>query len=224
MILAIETATSVCGVALIQNNRIVGSRSTVEKNVHSEKLLPMVDELLDATGAALGGLKAIAVSIGPGSFTGLRIGLSTAKGMAMALDLPIIPVPTLDALAQHIADAGTLSSASTICPLIDARRDEAFFAFYRVGKRRVSRISEHGIASVSAILVQAASYQGVVFGGDGTMKLRGVAGETSPFTFMPEIFCTPETVALLAERSEKVLSPEQYVMLEPLYLRDFVTH
>ena len=224
MILAIETATSVCGVALIENKRIVGSRSTVEKNVHSEKLLPMVDELLAATGATLGGLKAIAVSIGPGSFTGLRIGLSTAKGMAMALNLPIIPVSTLDALAQHITDAGTLSSASTICPLIDARRDEAFYAFYRVAEGRVFRISEHAIASVSAILVQAASRQGVIFGGDGTVKLCAAAGEGSPFTFMQEIYCNPETVALLAERSEKFLSPEEYAMLEPLYLRDFVTH
>ncbi|MCX6139187.1 MAG: tRNA (adenosine(37)-N6)-threonylcarbamoyltransferase complex dimerization subunit type 1 TsaB [Ignavibacteriales bacterium] len=223
MILAIETATSVCGIAIVQANRILGSRSTAEKNMHSERLMPMVDELLSATGATLRELTAIAVSIGPGSFTGLRIGLSTAKGMALALQIPIIPIQTLDALAQQMLIAGKIPAKSTLCPLIDARRDEAFYAFYRHAKGRVSRISEPAIAPAAAILVQAASFQNVYFGGDGTHKLLIAAAGSGSFTYRPEILCSPETVALLAERSEKSLSPEEYAMVEPMYLRDFFT-
>src|SRR5450759_5199634 len=132
MILAIETATDVCGVALVQNQNVIAQRVLAEKYVHSEKLLPMIDEVLRDASLSAKHLDAIAVSIGPGSFTGLRIGLSTAKGLALSLGISVIAIPTLDALAYAFFRTKGGASAAVVCPMIDAKRDEAFFCFYRI--------------------------------------------------------------------------------------------
>ena len=141
MILAIETATDICGVALVQNQNVVAQRVLAEKYVHSEKLLPMIDEVLRDASFSAKHLDAIAVSIGPGSFTGLRIGLSTAKGLALSLGKSVIAVPTLDALAYAFFRRKGGASVAVVCPMIEAKRDEAFFCFYRIDPawRRLAR-------------------------------------------------------------------------------------
>ncbi|HLP17148.1 MAG TPA: tRNA (adenosine(37)-N6)-threonylcarbamoyltransferase complex dimerization subunit type 1 TsaB [Bacteroidota bacterium] len=174
MILSIETATELCGAALIDDGFVVAHRTVTEKNIHSERLMVLVDEVLREAGVAVKDLAGIAVSIGPGSFTGLRIGLSTAKGLAYAQSLPMIPVPTLDAIAEEAVRTGVAASGDVICALIDAKRDEAYYAFFvcdnantpdgsvenasvnRHGEIR--RLSMYSIASVKAIAEEAGRY------------------------------------------------------------------
>jgi tRNA threonylcarbamoyladenosine biosynthesis protein TsaB len=223
MILAIETATDVCGVALIDREKIVGHRSVAEKNVHSERLLPMVEEVLRVASLTVKDLDAVAVSIGPGSFTGLRIGLSTAKGLAIALRVPIIAVSTLDALAYELYRSDEQRTAVNACPLIDAKRDEAFFCFYEVGVGGVRRRSAYDIAPVSRIVEAASQYPSVTFIGDGVRKLETLYGMKNSILCNPAIVCTAASVGIVAERIGKRLSVEDFSTLEPLYIREFIT-
>jgi len=199
MILGIETATDVCSTALAHNGKIVGEQSVAEKNIHSEKLLLLIDQLLRESMLSKKELRAIAVSIGPGSFTGLRIGLSTAKGLAVALNIPVLAVPTLDAIAESFRRTTAKRDDLMFCATIDAKRNEAYYAFYSIGDD-VRRLSEFSIASKAVIATEA--------------QLKGATID------QPTI--SASSVALLAERRENEFMVSDFSLLEPLYLRDFV--
>ncbi|MGA9408100.1 MAG: tRNA (adenosine(37)-N6)-threonylcarbamoyltransferase complex dimerization subunit type 1 TsaB [Bacteroidota bacterium] len=225
MILAIETATDICGVALVHGGLVVERRATTEKHIHSEKLLPMVNDVLSDASLLLKDLDAIAVSIGPGSFTGLRIGLSTSKGLAMALQKAIIAVPTLDALAFEWYRTSSKSPSVIVCPLIDAKRDEVFFCFYEISAKGIRRRSEYGIKPASQVIDAALKYDSVIFIGDGSSKMEKMPGLNGTHPCNPEIVCNPVSVGLMAEIDGEKLSAEVVSTLEPLYIRDFVaTH
>ncbi|MDF1578777.1 MAG: tRNA (adenosine(37)-N6)-threonylcarbamoyltransferase complex dimerization subunit type 1 TsaB [Desulfurivibrionaceae bacterium] len=133
LILAIETATMCGSVALISRDRCLAEYSVDTATTHSRRLIRQVDRVMQATGTDWQRLDGIAVSLGPGSFTGLRIGLSTAKGLAMAADRPLLGVPTLDGLARQIvAPPGSL-----VCALLDARKKEVYGAFYRCNREGI---------------------------------------------------------------------------------------
>ena len=221
MILAIETATDVCGVALVQKQTVIAQRLRSEKYAHSEKLLPMIDEMLRDASFSAKRLDAIAVSIGPGSFTGLRIGLSTAKGLALSLGISVIAIPTLDALAYEYFRTKKGATAAFVCPMVDAKREEAFFCFYRIDAAGVSRQSEYAIALKSKIVEMAPP--SVVFVGDGVNKMGALQEFGSSRQFNSSIVCSAESVGLVAESAGEKLSPEELSRLEPLYLREFVT-
>ena len=125
LILGIESASLTASAALLLDDTLIAEYTTNFKKTHSETLLPMIDEILRMTGKDVSELTAIAVSKGPGSFTGLRIGASLAKGLALPQDLPIIPVPTIDAIAY-----GAYGADAVICPLMDARRMEVYSGLY----------------------------------------------------------------------------------------------
>ena len=222
MILAIETATDVCGVALVHEGRVIAERSTVEKKIHSEKLLPMIVEVLRSASMSLSRLDAVAVSIGPGSFTGLRIGLSTAKGLAVARSLPIVPVPTLDAMAFEYFRSGGAREGETVCPLIDAKRDEAYFCFYAVNAGGVTRKSPYEIAGILKISEAARSFGAVAFFGDGIAKMDAAGRSNGAFRIVQGAVCSAASVGIVAEHGGEMLAAGEYTMLEPMYIRDFV--
>jgi tRNA threonylcarbamoyladenosine biosynthesis protein TsaB len=124
--LGIETATSIASVGVVVEDRVVAERALPICGSHARTLLPLIDEALATAGIALDELDLLAVSIGPGSFTGLRIGLSVAKGLALATELPVIGVPTLDAYA-HAAGV----RPGILCPVLDARKGEVYAAAFR---------------------------------------------------------------------------------------------
>ncbi|HEY7041234.1 MAG TPA: tRNA (adenosine(37)-N6)-threonylcarbamoyltransferase complex dimerization subunit type 1 TsaB [Methylomirabilota bacterium] len=125
-LLALETATLAGGAALLDDGRLVGESRLNIALTHSERLMLIVDRLLHDCGWEVASLHGLAVSIGPGSFTGLRVGAATAKGLALALEVPVAPVPTLDALAATLPFAD-----APVCPLIDARKNEVYCSLYR---------------------------------------------------------------------------------------------
>lgn len=163
--LSIESATNSAAVALVDERRVLAERFlNIEKN-HSEKLLPQIDGLLADSDISCEALDLIAVSIGPGSFTGLRIGLSTAKGLAYGWDLPIQGVNTLDAMAHVLA-----GDAGCVVPLVNARRAEAYCGFYRGGER----IGDYEVLRADGIRA-ALTERGLsdpVFIGDGVHAIR----------------------------------------------------
>jgi len=223
MILALETATDVCGVALVHEGQIVAQRTAMEKNIHSEKLLPMINTVLSDAPLLLKDIDAIAVSIGPGSFTGLRIGLSTAKGLAMAVEKTIIAVPTLDALAYEYYRSDPKQSPGIVCPLIDAKRDEVYFCFYAVSEAGITRRSEYSITSASLVIEDASRRGVVVFVGDGAKKMRTMPELSGMHRCVEDIVCNPASVGIVAEKEGNRLSAETFSTLEPLYIRDFIT-
>ncbi|MBI5893604.1 MAG: tRNA (adenosine(37)-N6)-threonylcarbamoyltransferase complex dimerization subunit type 1 TsaB [Deltaproteobacteria bacterium] len=124
-ILAIDTATTSGGIAILEDDRIIAEYTDSAKETHSEKLLPFIDNLLKSNRINLNALDCFAVAIGPGSFTGLRVGIATIKGLAWPLKKPVVGISTLKALAMNIRDEDKL-----ICPLLDARKNEVYAAVY----------------------------------------------------------------------------------------------
>lgn len=124
--LGIETATSIASVGIVVEDQVAAERHLPMRGSHARTLLPLIDETLRDAALALSDLELLAVSIGPGSFTGLRIGLSVAKGLALATGLPVVGVPTLEAYARA---AG--ARAGLVCPVLDARKGEVYGAAFR---------------------------------------------------------------------------------------------
>lgn len=123
MLLAIETATDVCAVALLDGERVVAARRTDTPRAHAARLAPMIAEVLAEAGLRAADLTTVAVSVGPGSFTGLRIGIGTATGLVLATGAALVPVPTLDALAGAARDAGV---AGRLLAILPSRRGEVY--------------------------------------------------------------------------------------------------
>jgi tRNA threonylcarbamoyladenosine biosynthesis protein TsaB len=146
-VLALESATLAGGAALLDGERVLGEMTLNIALTHSERLLAVVDRLLQDCGVDPAELEGLAVSIGPGSFTGLRVGVATAKGLAWPLGLPVAPVPTLDALAAALPFA-----EAPVCPLLDARKGEVYCSLYRWrGDRMVREWDYLALAPAEAV-------------------------------------------------------------------------
>ena len=194
-ILAIESSGLVASIAVVENDILLGEYTMNHKKTHSQTLLPMLDELAKMIELDLNTLDAIAVSMGPGSFTGLRIGSATAKGLGLALDKPIIPVPTVDALAYNIWDTD-----KQICPLMDARRQQAYTGLYQFEDGKlVTRIPQCAV-DISEIIEKVNETQKpVIFLGDGVPVFADYIAEhlTVPYTYAPAT-CNRQRAASVA--------------------------
>ena len=134
-IIVIDTSGPVCGTAVMDEQRVYSEFTAQNRNTHSVNLMPMIEAALNAAGTELKDLDAVACVTGPGSFTGVRIGAATAKGLGMAWNVPLVAVPTLDAMAYTLWGSGSL-----ICPIMDARRAQVYTALYRFdGSGRMER-------------------------------------------------------------------------------------
>jgi len=162
IILALETATLCGSVALVTANRCLAEFSLQTGETHSRRLLAGVDWLLQETGIGWPIIDAVAISLGPGSFTGLRIGLATAKGLAMAGGAKLIGVGTLDGLAAQLFAAGEI----LICPVLDARRKEVYCGFYKCDKLGMPRLLEEYMV-IGPEALCAKIHEPVVLLGDG---------------------------------------------------------
>lgn len=169
-ILAVDSSGLVASVAILEDDNLIAEYTVNYKKTHSQTLLPMLDEIVRMTDTDLNSIDAIAVSKGPGSFTGLRIGSATVKGLGLALDKPIIGIPTVEGLAMNLYDTDAL-----ICPLMDARRNQVYTGFYKFQNGSLQVVKEQtplGIEEViSALNVLG---QKVVFLGDGVPVYKEV--------------------------------------------------
>ncbi len=182
-IAAIDSSGLVASAAILQDDLILAEYTLCYKKTHSQTLMPMLEEICRMTELDLQSLDAIAVSKGPGSFTGLRIGSATAKGLGLALGKPVIGVPTVDALACNLFGVQDL-----ICPIMDARRNQVYTGLYTFENDSLSVISEQMAVSVND-LAQKINALGrkTVFLGDGVPVYKDMLKDllTVPFTFAP---------------------------------------
>lgn len=162
-LLVLDSSGLVASVALIEDDRLIAEYTTGNKLTHSQTLLPMLNEVIKRTSFEMEDIDAIAVAKGPGSFTGLRIGAATAKGLGLALNKPIVPVPTVDGLAYQL-----FGTSKIICPMMDARRKQVYTGFYRFEGGEMKVLKEQCAQSVEDTLDQLRKYnEQVIFLGDG---------------------------------------------------------
>lgn len=215
-LLHLETTAGVCGVALTEGEgRVVVLREHEEANAHSRVLAPMIEAALAEAGWRVGDLDAVAVGSGPGSYTGLRIGASTAKGLCYAAGLPLIAVPTLEALAGELARRHP--AAAHLVPLLDARRMEVFTAAF-------ARDGQVAITPRALVLDETHPFgellaSGIVaFGGSGAEKARPLLGHKNAVL---EISLVPRVAygCALAHKYFKINAFEDVAGFEPQYLK-----
>lgn len=215
-ILCLETATTNCSVALSIDGRVVSVREeNNQKFSHSEKLHVFIEEVLSKANFDKGKLNAIAVSKGPGSYTGLRIGVSAAKGLCFALDIPLIATPTLEVLAQQVDRDNCF-----IIPLIDARRMEVYSAIFNSEKIRVRETKAEILDKNS--FIDYLEQKTTVFLGDGASKFKSLCKHPLA-KFLEDKFPSAIDMAALAEAKYKISDTENVAYFEPFYLKEFMT-
>jgi tRNA threonylcarbamoyladenosine biosynthesis protein TsaB len=193
------------------------------RKTHSERLMPLLDRMLQESGIEREAIGAIAVAAGPGSFTGLRIGLATARGLVQGLAVPAVPVSTLEALAEAVPTPGAL-----ICPLLDARRSQVYTALYRRGEKppfALEILVEEEALSITALLEALGRYdQPVIFLGEGLHSygaelLKVLPPNRAVITAAPFRLCRAALVALRGRHLLRTNPRASYSELLPRYLR-----
>lgn len=219
-ILSLETSTKACSVSLIQQGEVLASTDLLIEHSHSEKLTLLIRDCISYTGLAISDLDALAVSMGPGSYTGLRIGVATAKGLCYALDKPLIAVNTLEAMAHQLAS--TAIGEYWYCPMLDARRMEVYCAIYNQKMEMVlptcaKIIDEQAFAEYLAL-------QAIVFFGNGAAKSKAKLSTSPQAHFVEQlIYPSAKMVGLLAEKAFAEKRFENLAYFEPFYLKEFVS-
>lgn len=218
-ILGLDSSGIVASVAIVEDENLIAEYTVNYKKTHSQTLLPMLDELAKMTELDLDTIDAIAVAAGPGSFTGLRIGSATAKGLGLALKKPLVEIPTVDALAYNLYDANAL-----ICPIMDARRSQVYTGIYCFQDHKLVTLEEQMAVPV-AELIERLNERGkaVIFLGDGVPVFAKTIEETLkvPYSFAPahvnkQRAAAVATLAQLYVREGKVVTAMEHV---PEYLR-----
>ncbi|MDD6050694.1 MAG: tRNA (adenosine(37)-N6)-threonylcarbamoyltransferase complex dimerization subunit type 1 TsaB [Clostridiales bacterium] len=215
-LLAIDTSGPVCGVAAMADGAIVYEASAINRMTHSVNLLPMIDAACQSAGLTIADLDRIAVVTGPGSFTGVRIGVSTVKGLAHAHHTPCVAVDALDAMA-----AGVGAFPGVICPIQDARAGQVYGAAFAAGEKRPTRLMDDAPLKLEEYVDAIRSFgERFLFLGDGMpvhrARLTALLGEVAVFAQPQQAFLRPASVAYLASLAEETVD---YLALEPLYLR-----
>lgn len=219
-ILSIESSALVASVAVVDDNELLGQFTTNHKKTHSQSLMPMLDELVKQLELDLKTIDAIAIAGGPGSYTGLRIGSATVKGLGLALKKPIINVPTLEAMANNFAFLENI----LICPIVDARRNQVYSGIYENQEVNTIAIREDRLLVIDQLLLELKQFdKKCVFLGDGVMihseLIRETFGEKALFAPVNMNRQNAASVAKVAEKYYalgKIESPEEH---GPVYLR-----
>ena len=231
MILCLETSTAVCSVSLVDNGNVIALRESLDGQNHAEKITIFIDEVMKEAGVAYKDLDAVATSMGPGSYTGLRIGVSAAKGLCYAMEKPLIAIDTLAAMAN-----GFLSQQSTangqwsmvngqqptaiLCPMIDARRMEVYTAFFNEKLEKTSE-TEALIVDENSFMELKQNNHLYLFG-DGADKLANLFENEENITVVEKFHCSAAYMAKLADEAFKNKQFVDVAYFEPFYLKNFV--
>ena len=222
LILNIETSTEVCSVALSKDSKIIALKETNEQKSHASLLTVFIQEILSEQKIKVVDLDAIAISKGPGSYTGLRIGVSTAKGLCYGADIPLISVGTLQAMSYGFVNSKTDLSSETnalFCPMIDARRMEVYTALYNY-KNEI-------IADVYAKIIDEKSFDEelkkneIYFFGDGANKCSTIITDKN-CNFITDFLPSAKYLVNIAEQKFRDKDFEDIAYFEPFYLKNFI--
>ncbi len=224
LILCIETGTDICSVGIAKEGELLSLRESDEGRDHARKVGVFVDELLRETGIAPDDLDAVAVGKGPGSYTGLRIGVSFAKGLCYGLQKPLLAVGSLDALvevAREDYEAGIISvdnwAEARLCPMVDARRMEVYTQVFDAEGRALGEVAAEVVSAESFAAYRNAGHPFVIFGSGARKCADLLAGAT-----FVEVTPSARGLARLAQQALDEGRTEDIAYFEPFYLKDFV--
>lgn len=217
-ILAVETATTWQSVAILENGLTLATHAQEAGGAHGSLLLPAIDRLFSQSGLQLGDLSGLACSVGPGSFTGIRVGMATCLGLRGATGLPLVPVPTLEAMARSL-EASTIS----VCPMLVSRRGEVYWAiFRRTGDGRLERVVSEQVGTPKA-LAQSLTGPTLVFGaGWSSMEsdIRAALSESVTVTVGPPHVFKPSAIQVARIGMERLRRDEVAGdLVAPLYVQ-----
>lgn len=220
MLLHLETATAVCSAALSHNGQVIGYRESAEPRAHAAVLTIFIDELLTEAGIEATAVDAVCISSGPGSYTGLRIASSVAKGFCYAAQKPLIAIDTLSIMAAGFGiENSTISQNALLCPMIDARRSEVFTALYTVDLTPVLPSAPMVLDEQS--LAEYLTSNPICFMGDGVAKFEAMISGNSNALFYPTFYPKASHQVHLAEAKFAANAFEDIAYFEPNYLKEF---
>lgn len=216
-LLHIESTSTVCSVSVSENNTLVVIKEINDGFTHAENLHLFIQSVLHQVGLTLNQLHAISISSGPGSYTGLRIGFASAKGLAYALNIPLIKVDTLQSLSRNVIES--VNKDAYYCPLIDARRMEVYYAIHNLELNEI-RVPSNLVLSETTISIFDLD-KDIYFFGDGLGKSKNILGQLKRAHFMENI--VPSSNHLISLAFDKFLKNEfeDLAYTEPFYLKDF---
>ena len=219
MILCLETATPSCSVALVHNGEVLACEEDPKGQNHSEKITLFIDSVMKKAGISYSQLDAVAVSMGPGSYTGLRIGVSTAKGICYAVSKPLIAVETLHAMAYGVT-VETRHGTSLRIPMIDARRMEVYAAIFDENVNKI-RDTEAVIIDENSFADLKKDHHLYLFG-DGADKCAELFANDDKITVIKDFYCSAKYMNIIAQQKLNNKDFVDVAYFEPFYLKDFV--
>jgi tRNA threonylcarbamoyladenosine biosynthesis protein TsaB len=226
LILNLDTSTRICSVALARDGELIAWKESHEDKSHASLLSVFMKQILAESSIDISDLEAVAVSKGPGSYTGLRIGVSTAKGLAYAAGIPLISVDTLAALAKGVLlgnhfdkEDYPVDESLLLCPMIDARRMEVYTATFQASGKMIQQVSARIINEDSYSNIPKQSH--LVFFGDGAAKCKDIIQHPNAH-FLSGIETSAKFMVALAESAWQEKRFEDVAYFEPFYLKDFV--
>ena len=224
MILCLETATPSCSVALVHNGEVLACEEDPKGQNHSEKITIFIDSVMKTANIAYNDLDAVAVSMGPGSYTGLRIGVSTAKGLCYAVSKPLIAVSTLESMAyggkRFLHSHSSVDMPCLLIPAIDARRMEVYAAIF---DKNINKIK-----GTEAVIINENSFSDIkkdnnlYLFGDGADKCAELFENDEKITVIKEFYCSAKYMNVIAQRKFDANDFVDVAYFEPFYLKDFV--
>ncbi len=242
IILSIETSTKACSAAIHQDGKLLSVSELYHEKSSSGMLTTLIDHVVRIANLTFQDLDAIAVAKGPGSYTGLRIGVSTAKGLCFTLEKPLIAVNTLEAMAQSIYELRAVRRSDTnyeliqriqspltnlqspilLCPMLDARRMEVYCAVFEANTLNILEPTQAKIIDETSFSDLLSSNK-ILFFGDGAEKCRSILGENPNAIFLNEIvYPSARSVGILATKAFENAQFENVADFEPYYLKEFV--
>jgi tRNA threonylcarbamoyladenosine biosynthesis protein TsaB len=223
LILNLETATTVCSVSLGKDGQLLAFKELNGDYSHSENLTLFIEEVLQRAHVKLADIDAIAVSKGPGSYTGLRIGVSTAKGLCYSLNKPLIAINTLQHLSSSVSKnpkSNILNSKSLFCPMLDARRMEVYCAVYDLDNKEIKATAAEIIDENS--FLDLLKENTIYFFGDGAEKCKSILSPNKNVIFIDNVLPSAKNMIALSEQVFINKQFEDVAYFEPFYLKDFI--
>ncbi|MBP5192719.1 MAG: tRNA (adenosine(37)-N6)-threonylcarbamoyltransferase complex dimerization subunit type 1 TsaB [Eubacterium sp.] len=218
-VLGIDSSGMTATVALIEDDKLIAEFTVNNKRTHSETLMPMIDKVLTASETDIRDVELLAIAAGPGSFTGLRIGAATVKGLGMSLDVPVAAIPTCEGLAMNLSGTDRL-----VCPLMDARRNQVYTGLYRVSGDMPEAVIEQTACDISEIVDKVnEAGEKVIFLGDGVAIFKEYIESNIrvEFSFANanaslQRGASIASLGLLYQKAGKTVSVDEFT---PVYLR-----
>ena len=220
LILNIDTSSAVCSVCLAEDGELVSERNDLSENKHASRLTTLIKELIEDQKIRLKDISAVAISSGPGSYTGLRIGTSVAKGICYGLNKPLISVSTLQGLAHRMSELKPDESGIYI-PMLDARRNDVYMAIYDNSNNAIENDKFETISVDFQRIISSYNVKNVYLGGSGSAKVKIICLNTEFGTVIENLICVASNINTISYKRYEEGVFEDVTYFEPYYLKEF---